>query len=96
MYCYNPVTCEILKGYTNEPVYTGVTYKDNSGKNVDFRYVFTKLTLKIIFKKFNLILLTIFYFLYYQLDEHLSQKISYTYFYLLFERKTVCSLKIKI
>ena len=32
LYCYNPVTCEILKGYKNEPVYTGVTYKDNSGK----------------------------------------------------------------
>ena len=38
LYCYNPVTCEKLKGYKNEPVYTGVTYKDNSGKNVHFRY----------------------------------------------------------
>ena len=39
LYCYNPVTCEKLKGYKNEPVYTGVTYKDNSGKNVHFRYL---------------------------------------------------------
>ena len=39
LYCYNPVSCEVLQGYTNKPIYTGVTYKDYSGNNVHFRFV---------------------------------------------------------